>query len=89
MATPKGEFKIESKNPRAYSKTYGLYMPYWMAFTAGGKYGLHELPEWPNGYKEGASHLGQPVSHGCVRLGEGDAKTLYDFSDIGTKVIIN
>ncbi|MFZ5982060.1 MAG: L,D-transpeptidase, partial [Patescibacteria group bacterium] len=73
METPKGEHQIYNKSPRTWSKQYGLYMPFWMAITPGGKYGIHELPEWPGGYKEGANHLGIPVSHGCMRLGVGAA----------------
>ena len=87
MDTPTGEFKIWQKNPRAYSSTYGLYMPYWMSFKPA--YGLHELPEWPNGYKEGENHLGIPVSHGCVRLGVGSAERLFNWTPLGTKVIIH
>ena len=86
--TPIGTFAINNKSPRAYSSTYGLYMPYWMAFI-GSSYGLHELPEWPKGYKEGQNHLGTPVSHGCVRLGEGAAGALYAWADIGTPVVIH
>jgi len=87
FATPIGEFKTQNKIPRAYSKAYGLYMPFWMAFYRG-EYGIHELPEWPNGYKEGENHLGTPVSHGCIRLGVGPAKTLYDWAKVGTTVIV-
>lgn len=89
MDTPTGNFSIHNKTPRAWSKTYGLYMPYWMAIVPGGKFGIHELPEWPGGYKEGANHLGTPVSHGCVRLGVGSAKEVYDWTDIGTPVVIH
>lgn len=88
MATPKGSFKIGNKSPKAWSKPYGLWMPYWMGM-AGQRFGLHELPVWPNGYREGADHLGKAVSHGCVRMGIGPAKTLYDWADIGTEVVIN
>lgn len=88
MPTPVGTFSINSKNPRAYSSTYDLYMPYWMAFI-GSKYGLHELPEWADGRKEGQNHLGVPVSHGCIRLGVGDAGQVYDWAEIGTPVVIH
>jgi lipoprotein-anchoring transpeptidase ErfK/SrfK len=88
MATPTGTFHVMSKASRAYSKKYKLYMPYWMQFTGAG-HGIHELPEWPNGYKEGANHLGIPVSHGCVRLGVGPAKTVYGWAEIGTPIIIH
>ena len=86
--TPTGVFSIHSKSPRAYSASFGLYMPYWQNFL-NGEYGLHELPEWPNGYKEGQNHLGTPVSHGCVRLGVGDAKEVYEWTSIGTPVYIH
>lgn len=89
MDTPKGEFSVQNKAPRPWSKTYGLYMPYWMAFTADGKFGIHELPEWPGGYKEGANHLGYPVSHGCIRLGVGPARQVYEWADTGTVIIIH
>lgn len=88
MDTPKIETKIYNKFPRAFSKAYGLFMPFWMAMVSDGKFGIHELPEWPSGYKEGAAHLGIPVSHGCVRLGVGSAKRVYDFAEVGTPVII-
>lgn len=86
--TPKGNFQIYDKVGRAWSKEYQLSMPYWMAFIPSGSYGIHELPEWPDGSKEGAAHLGIPVSHGCVRLGVGAAKKVYDWTPIGTSVII-
>lgn len=89
METPKGRFKIENKAKRVWSKTYGLYMPYWMAITPNGKYGIHELPEWPGGYKEGASHIGHPVSHGCVRLGVGSAQRAWEWTEVGTPVIVH
>lgn len=88
METPKGQFKIENKANRPWSKAYNLYMPNWMAIVPSGKFGIHELPEWPSGYKEGANHLGTPVSHGCVRLGVGPAKRVFDWSELGTPVII-
>lgn len=83
--TPLGQYKIENKHKRAWSATYGLWMPYWMGFI-GTTYGIHELPEWPGGYKEGADHLGTPVSHGCVRIGEGDAAWLWNWTEVGTPV---
>jgi lipoprotein-anchoring transpeptidase ErfK/SrfK len=88
METSKGRFKIENKALRPWSKAYGLFMPNWMALVPSGKFGIHELPEWPGGYKEGQNHLGTPVSHGCVRLGVGAAKRVFDWAEIGTPVII-
>lgn len=84
--TPKGNFKIINKHPKAWSY-FGLWMPYWMGLGTG-SFGLHELPVWPNGYREGESHLGTPVSHGCIRLGVGSAKFLYNWAEVGTPVYI-
>ncbi len=88
MDTPVGTFKVFSKVSRPWSAKYGLYMPYYIGFTYQG-HGIHELPEWPSGYKEGENHLGIPVSHGCVRLGVGPAKVVYDFSIKGTPVVVH
>lgn len=85
--TPTGTRTIQGHNPRAWSAPYGLYMPWWMSM--GGGYGIHELPEWPGGYKEGEAHLGTPVSHGCVRLGVGPAEFVYNWTPDGTPVYIH
>jgi len=87
MPTPVGIRHIDGKTFKAWSSKYGLYMPYWQSI--GGGYGIHELPEWPGGFKEGENHLGIPVSHGCVRLGVGPAETLYNWTNIGTPVYIH
>lgn len=86
MPTPKGEFTIKNKVKKAWSKTYGLWMPYWMGVT--GAIGIHELPIWPNGYREGENHLGVPVSHGCIRLGTKEAPYLFERLSPGVKVKI-
>ncbi|MDZ7611396.1 MAG: L,D-transpeptidase [Candidatus Moranbacteria bacterium] len=88
METPTGEFEVMGKASRPWSKDYELFMPWFIQFTSDG-HGIHELPEWPGGVKEGVHHLGFPVSHGCVRLGVGPAKKVYDFSDIGTPIVIH
>ncbi len=85
--TTRGTYQIANKSKRAWSRSYGLWMPYWLGIK-GTRMGIHELPEWPNGYKEGAKHLGIPVSHGCIRLGIEAAKIVYDWTDVGTKVTI-
>lgn len=85
--TPTGSFSIWYKHPRAWSQSSSLWMPYWMAFD-GTKFGIHELPEWPDGTKEGEDVLGTPASGGCVRLAAADAEFLYGWAPIGTPVKI-
>lgn len=84
MPTPKGNFEIINKVKKAWSKEYKLWMPYWMGLAGG--VGIHELPLWPNGYREGSNHLGTPVSHGCIRLGLKDAPYLFNRISLGTTV---
>lgn len=89
-ATPKGKFAIRNKATMAFSKVSELYMPFWMAFTKqdGHWLGFHELPEYPDGTKEGAEHLGQPFSGGCVRLGIGEAEQFYNWAQVGDPVLV-
>ncbi|MCX6810489.1 MAG: peptidoglycan binding domain-containing protein [Candidatus Berkelbacteria bacterium] len=85
--TPVGTRTVQGHDPRAWSSPSSLWMPWFMAL--GGGYGIHELPEWPNGYKEGEAHLGTPVSHGCIRLGVGPAEFVYNWTPDGTQVYIH
>lgn len=88
--TPIGTFTVKGKAKRAWSRSAKLWMPWWIHFTEvkGLTVGLHELPEWPSGKKEGANVLGTPASHGCIRLGVGSAKKVYDWVSKGTKVTV-
>ncbi len=55
-------------------------------------YGLHEVPYLTiNGVlvRESLSHLGRPVSHGCVRIEDVGAAWVYDNAPIGTPVNIH
>ncbi len=88
-----GEFKTLSKYEMAYGGADGQLwgMPYFIGFyTAGGLVnGIHELP-FLNGYREGQNSLGHAVSHGCVRLGIGSAKEVYDWTEVDkTKIIVH
>lgn len=86
--TPVGQFWINSKHPNAWSSMAHLWMPNWMAFK-GNMYGIHALPIWPSGAVEGEDHLGTPASHGCVRVGSENAVKLYEWTPIGTSVVIH
>lgn len=93
MPTPLGTFKIQNHIPVAYSRSYALYMDWWMAVTPDGAYGIHALPYWKlaggGRYYEGTNHLGIRVSHGCIRQSIAEAKELYDWAQNGTPVIIH
>lgn len=84
--TPLGYYQVINKHPKAWSPL-GLWMPYWLGLGTG-RFGLHELPIWPSGFREGERNLGVPVSAGCIRLGIGPAEYIYNFSEVGTLVEI-
>ena len=86
--TPTGSFEIRRKNPWGWAPNPGVHMPWFMEFKAGG-YGFHELVVWPDGTHEVVDHLGQAISHGCVRTGPGVAEMLFNWADIGTPVFIH
>ncbi len=94
--TPRGTFQIHRKQTLRISQQETPYrMPYYMAFTKSQSHGMHALPylgAYPgsSGYwQEAESNIGNPVSHGCVRLLPEDAETVYEWIEIGTPVHID
>lgn len=96
--TPRGIFYIKNKFEIAQSRLYpGLWLRKWNALARNPDgsgyegYGIHDLPCFnPNCTRvEGASHLGRPVSAGCVRLGNNDATWFFDNIPVGTPVNIH
>jgi len=90
--TKQGVFKVLSKAPVAYGSGDGQNwkMPYWIGiYRAGGvENGIHALP-YIDGWKEGRGDLGRAVSHGCIRVGDANAVTLYAWTELGVPVIIH
>lgn len=86
--TVTGEFAIWYKTPnqvmtggsRATGDYYYLPNVTWVSYFYR-DYGFHTA-YWHNNF-------GQPMSHGCVNMRQADAKALYDFAPIGTKVIVH
>ncbi|MBI4836559.1 MAG: L,D-transpeptidase [Candidatus Abawacabacteria bacterium] len=93
MDTPAGTYYVDHKNDVRYSSAYNMYMDNWMGLRheryGFRGYGIHKLPYWKlrsGRLYEGESHLGRRVSHGCVRLGYTESKTVYDWAEVGTVV---
>jgi hypothetical protein len=65
-------------------------MPYWLGIYWSGtlENGIHALPILSNGQILWDGFLGQRVSFGCVILSNQDAKTIYEWVDVGTPIII-
>ena len=69
---------VKHKSTRMRGPGYDLpNVPYVMYFYKG--YGLHGT-YWHNNF-------GTPMSHGCVNLSVDDARWLYDWASVGTKVV--
>jgi LysM repeat protein len=86
-----GNFKIQSKLPRAYGSTWGFWMPYWLGiyWAGGSENGIHGLPiSAKTGYKDWGNKIGIPISFGCIVLQDAAAKRLYDVAYIGMPVSI-
>ena len=49
---------------------------------------FHSIPFWDaEGTQVQDGRLGEDISHGCVRLSKADAKYIYDYVPIGSKVV--
>ena len=89
--TALGKYKIQNKIPMAYASTWNLDMPHWLGIYWAGSLqnGFHGLPTVRHtGYTLWSGHLGSRVSYGCIILSLEDARTLYNWADVGTDVVI-
>lgn len=91
--TPLGKFSILNKQELRIAGKWPHYrMPMWQGFTKWG-HGLHGLPYLANDkgifWNEALNHIGQRVSHGCIRLLPEDAEDLYTLTDIATEMVIH
>lgn len=84
--TPLGTFAVENKAPWFFSEKYGQGGKYWVGFK--GNYLFHSVPFDRNQKKVLDPTLGEPASHGCIRLSVEDSKWLFNNIPIGTKVLI-
>jgi lipoprotein-anchoring transpeptidase ErfK/SrfK len=81
-ATPSGNFEVLYKRWSPVSSTYRVNMPYWLAIEDTGTIGLHQA-------SLSLEHLlGEPLSHGCVRLGYFTARWAYYWLPVGAPVTI-
>lgn len=93
--TPTGTFTILNKTGLGFSYIYNVWLPYWMGFSYSEElkayFGIHELPyvySKNNIIQRPREFIGAPNTGGCVALDVGDAKEVYQFADIGTRVVI-
>ena len=84
--TPQGTFRVQSKSPRTVSNSDSSISMRWMTRFNGG-IGFHGIPV--KGGTPLATPLGErPVSAGCIRMADNDAKSLFDRLPIGATVVV-
>ena len=89
--TYRGHFQVLDKEEEAYASQWDLWMPHFIAiYRAGGDTynGIHGLPMLSSGRRLWEGNLGSRTSYGCIILGLEEAKTLYNWADIGVLVTI-
>ncbi len=79
--TPAGIYRIMTKEKSHFSSIGKVNMPWSMQF-----YGNFFIHGWPT-YWDGSS-VPAGFSGGCIRLSTKDSKVVYDFTDIGTSLLI-
>lgn len=87
--TPRGTFRVYGRGYAFYSYKFREGAYYWLRFN--GPFLLHSVPFGAD-YRlktEEIAKLGQPASHGCIRLSLEDAKWLYQHIPNQTPVIIH
>lgn len=81
--TPGGEYHVLLKEDRHLASVGKVWMPYSLQF-----FGNFFIHGWP--YYQGGKELpvGSGFSGGCIRLSTENAKTLFEWADVGTTVSI-
>jgi ribosomal protein L24E len=83
-------YQVFSKVTSSYSGS--LLLPWTLRFAhgaSGAPIDFHGIPLRADGTPiETDSLLGTPQSHGCVRMNQNDAKTVWDWATLGTTVVV-
>ncbi|HEU4676566.1 MAG TPA: L,D-transpeptidase family protein [Motilibacteraceae bacterium] len=88
-----GSYRVFVRQAATSSAVDDSTMKWFVGFTRG-KYqgatiGFHDIPRTPDGKLEQTkAQLGTPLSAGCFRQWEDDAKALWAFAPIGTRVVV-
>lgn len=90
-ATRTGNFRVQTKLPKAYGSRWNYWMPYWLGiyYAGGSENGIHGLPiSARTGIKDWGNKIGVPISFGCIVLQDSAAQKLYSVAYIGMPVNI-
>lgn len=85
-----GTYKVFSRSKRAKGIEDSGTMRWFVRFTKGpnAAIGFHDIPVDKGKRVQTRAQLGTPLSHGCIRQAEPDAKAMWRFARLGTKVVV-
>ncbi|MEN8114544.1 MAG: DUF4214 domain-containing protein [Actinomycetota bacterium] len=85
-----GRYRVYSKSRYAWAPSDGITMEYMVRFAREEwPYGFHSIPIWPDKRPlQTKEQLGTLRSGGCVRQDFDDAAFTFDWTDVGTRVIM-
>jgi L,D-transpeptidase catalytic domain len=85
-----GSYHVYSRSRWAVGIDDSGVMEYFVRFTPGANaaIGFHSIPVKDGRPLQTRAQLGTPMSHGCIRQALPDAKVLWDFAPVGTKVVV-
>lgn len=85
-----GSYSVYSKSKRAWGVDDSGTMRYMVRFAHGVRaaIGFHDIPVDQGALVQTRAQLGTPLSHGCIRQWRPDARALWSFAPVGTKVVV-
>ena len=85
-----GTYSVYSRSEQAWGIDDSGSMKYFVRFANGDNaaIGFHDIPIDDGGPVQTVAELGTPLSHGCIRQRRADAKLLWAFAPLGTKVVV-
>jgi len=86
-----GTYSVYSRSEQAWGIDDSGSMKWFVRFAqgdTGAAIGFHDIPIDDGTPVQTVDQLGTPLSHGCIRQRTADAKALWTFAPIGTKVVV-
>lgn len=85
-----GTYRVFSRSKHARGIDDSGTMKWFVRFTKGpnAAIGFHNIPVDKGKRVQTRAQLGTPLSHGCIRQAEPDAKAMWRFAQLGTKVVV-
>ena len=85
-----GSYEVYSRSERAWGIDDSGTMRWFVRFTRGDNaaIGFHDIPVAGGTPVQTRAQLGTPLSHGCIRQKESDARALWAFAPLGTRVVV-